>query len=93
MLRILFVSLSYRLEGVAPANAAKHILPIVGSLTVYSNGKVFTTSIPCSHGYICVKSSSADMLIRQCRRLISRSSDAKSSLISNPLIFKFVYED
>ena len=92
MLRILFVSRSYRLEGVASSNDAKHILPIVCPLIVYSNGKEFTTSIPCSHGYICVKSSSADILLRQCRRLLSRSSVAKSSFISNPLMFKFIYE-
>lgn len=93
MLRILFVSRSCRLEGVASVSDAKHILPIDGALVVYSKGKEFTTSIPCSHGFICLKSSSADMLLRQCRRLISRSADAKSSLISNPLIFKFIYED
>ena len=93
MYRTLFVSRSYRVEGVASSIDAKHILPISGFLIVYTNGKEFTTSIPCSHGYICVNSSSADMLLRQCRRLISRSADAKSSLISNPLIFKFIYED
>lgn len=92
MLRILFVSRSYRLEGAASANDAKHILPIDGALSVYSNGKEFTTSIPCMHGFICVKSSSADMLLRNCRRLISRSVDAKASIISNPLIFRFIYE-
>lgn len=93
MLRILFLSRSYRLEGLASANDAKHILPIDDFLTVYSKGKVFTTSIPCLHGFICFKSSSADMLIRNCRRLISRFLAAKASLISNPLIFKFIYED
>ena len=92
MLRILFVSRSYRLEGVASVNDAKHILPIDCALIVYSNGKEFTTSIPCLHGFICVKSSSADMLLRICRRLISRSVAAKSSLNSNPLMFKFIYE-
>ena len=93
MLRILFISRSYRIEGVASVNDAKHILPIDGALNVYSNGKEFTTSIPCLHGFICVKSSSVDMLLRNCRRLISRSKAAKASLISNPLIFKFIYED
>lgn len=92
MLRILFVSRSYRLEGVASPGDVKHILPISGALTVYSNGKEFTTSIPCLHGFICVKSSSADTLLRQCRRLISRSVAARASLISNPLIFNFLYE-
>lgn len=92
MLRTLFVSRSYRLEGASTKNDARHILSVDSPLTVYSNGKEFTTSIPCSHGYICVKSDSADKLIRTCHRLISCSPAAKSSLIFNPLIFKFIYE-
>lgn len=92
MLSILFISRSYRVVGVASSNDAKHILPIAESLIIYSNGKEFSTSIPCFHGFICIKSSSVDVLLRQCRRLISCSSYAKSSLISNPLIFKFIYE-
>ena len=35
MLRILFVSRSYRIEGVASSNDFKHILPIEGFLSVF----------------------------------------------------------
>lgn len=92
MLRTLFVSLSYRLEGASSKNDARHILLVDSPLIVYSNGKEFTTSIPCLHGYICVKSDSADKLIRTCRRLISYSDVAKNKSFYNSIIFKFIYE-
>lgn len=92
MLRTLFVSLSYRIEGSSTLDDARYILSVDTPLIVYSNGKEFTTSIPCLHGYICVKSDSADKLIRTCSRLISYSYAARNKSSYNSIIFKFIYE-
>ena len=92
MLRTFFVSLSFRVEGFSTKNDACHIRLADKPLIVYSNGKEFTTSIPCYHGYICVKSDNVDKLIRKCRRLISYSYEAKNKSSYNSIIFKLIYE-